>query len=81
MRSIHLKSHVGPDGTLKLSVPTDLSDTEVEIVVILNPIETPAAAGDSKWPADFFETTFGACEDDPLVRPPQGEFEVRETIK
>lgn len=36
---------------------------------------------DSDWPPDFFEQTFGSFRDAPLVREPQGEYEIRNEIK
>lgn len=32
------------------------------------------------WPLDFFEKTAGAWAGEPLVRPPQGEFEERDPL-
>jgi hypothetical protein len=32
------------------------------------------------WPPHYFEQTFAALRHDPLQRPEQGEFEVREEI-
>lgn len=34
----------------------------------------------AQWPANYFEDTFGALADDPLARPPQGQFESREPL-
>ena len=36
---------------------------------------------ESKWPQDYFEQTYGALADDPLVRPEQGEYDERETVE
>jgi hypothetical protein len=81
--SIRLKSHVGPDGTLHLNVPTEFRETDVEVVVTLTPIEAPPQPNTDqlrRWPDDFFENTFGACKEEPLIRLPQGEPEVREAL-
>jgi hypothetical protein len=32
------------------------------------------------WPADYFEAVFGGWQGDPLVRPPQGPYEERESL-
>ncbi|MEN2383759.1 MAG: type II toxin-antitoxin system ParD family antitoxin [Gloeotrichia echinulata IR180] len=40
--------------------------------------KTPEELG---WPAGFFEQTAGCLQDDPLVRYPQGEYEVRESLE
>ena len=34
----------------------------------------------SDWPTNYFEETYGALRDDPLVRPEQGDFEIREEL-
>ncbi|MEA5503329.1 type II toxin-antitoxin system ParD family antitoxin [Halotia wernerae UHCC 0503] len=40
--------------------------------------KTPEELG---WPANFFEQTAGCLQDEPLVRYPQGEYEVREPLE
>lgn len=35
---------------------------------------------ESNWPGNYFEETYGALRDDPLVRPEQGAFEIREEL-
>jgi hypothetical protein len=40
--------------------------------------ETPEARG---WPPGFFERTAGSLTDDPMERPPQGDYEVRDEIE
>ncbi|MFN6514613.1 MAG: type II toxin-antitoxin system ParD family antitoxin [Nostoc sp. CreGUA01] len=41
-------------------------------------VKTPEELG---WPPSFFEQTAGCLQDDPLVRYPQGEYEVREPLE
>lgn len=83
MHSIKLKKHVGADGVLHLDIPVGVTDKEVEIMVIYQPIEaeikqqTPEDLG---YPPDFFEQTYGICADDPIVIDSEGEFEEREEI-
>lgn len=83
MLSLSLHSHVGADGVLKLQVPVGLSNTDLEIMLIFQPIkqsslrEKPEELG---WPPNFFEETFASCADDPLLRPPQGEYEEPEVL-
>ena len=33
------------------------------------------------WPPNYFAETFGALRNDPLERPEQGEFEIREPLE
>ncbi|MBI5082322.1 MAG: hypothetical protein HZC38_12355 [Chloroflexi bacterium] len=68
MQSIVLHSHSGQDGVLKLEVPLGLSNTEFEVMVIVQPVPLPkprvlrdSALG---WPPNFFESTFGSLNND-----------------
>lgn len=84
MVSIQMKTHVGPDGTLHLQVPTSFRETDLEVLVVLHPIpaeEADSATDDLGWPAGFFEETFGCLADDPIERLPQEDYEVREPIQ
>ena len=83
MLSLSLQSHVGSDGILKLQVPVGLSNTDLEIMLIFQPIKLPSLRKkpeDLGWPPNFFEQTFGSCAEDPLVRAPPGEYEEREVL-
>lgn len=76
METITLHSRVGADGLLKLQVPVKLTNTDLEVVLIVQPV----ASADQTlgWPAGFFEQTYGSFSDLPLVREPQGDYEIRE---
>jgi hypothetical protein len=80
MRSIKVRSHVGADGMLHLNIPLGLTDRDVEIMVIYQPLETESKTKTPQelgWPPGFFENTFGAWEGEPLVIEPQGEPQER----
>lgn len=83
MQSITLHSHVGEDGILQLSVPVGMTDVDLEVMVIVQPVvkkesaKTPQELG---WPPNFFERTFGSLRDEPLEREPQGELQEREPL-
>ena len=38
MQIINQKAHINKDGILKLNIPTELSEADVELVVVINPI-------------------------------------------
>jgi hypothetical protein len=82
MISFRLRSHVGADGTLNVQVPTEFRETDVEVLVVLNPVlpsnSTPSYG---EWPDDYFESTYGCCKDEPLARLPQGKPDVREALQ
>ena len=77
METITLHSRVGADGLLKLQVPLHLTNTELEVVLVVQPVSTAEAHG---WPPGFFEQTYGSLRDQPLVREPQGEYEIRDEL-
>ncbi len=75
MHSIKLTRRVGADGILHLDIPVGITDREVEIMVIYQPIEiskqqkTPEELG---CPSGFFEQTAGCLADDPIVIDSEG---------
>jgi hypothetical protein len=48
-----------------------------DVVVVLQ----PGAEKDRGWLPDFFERMAQGWQGEPLVRPPQGEYEVREPLR
>ncbi len=82
MHSIKLRSRVGADGMLQVQLPLGLRDVDLEVMVIVQPIEPSSleTAGERGWPPGFFEQTAGALADDPLVRGEQGAYEEREAL-
>ncbi|WP_366829065.1 hypothetical protein [Nostoc sp. NMS2] len=84
MNSIKIRLHVGKDGILHLEIPVGITDKELEIMVIYQPLETPTQQKTPEelgWPPDFFEQTAGCLADDPIQRYPQGEYEEREPLE
>jgi hypothetical protein len=79
MKTIRLTSHVGNDGILSLPLPDEMKGQNLEILVVLQPIKN-SSTNKNGWPLDFFEKTYGATAHDPIERPPQGEFEIRELL-
>lgn len=82
MTSFSVKTRVKPDGTLQVVVPTGLPESDVDVLLVIRPLNAGSAnAGPTAaWPAGFFDTTFGSLADDPLVRPPQLDLEAREKL-
>lgn len=83
MKSIKLSKKVGTEGILHLDIPVEIIDTEVEIMVIYQPLQSPIqpnALDDLGYPPGFFEQTYGSCADDPIVINSEVEFKEREKI-
>lgn len=83
MQSIKVVSRVGSDGILHLDVPVGMTNEELEVMVIFQPLkssvqlEIPQASG---WLPGFFEEVIGGWAGETLERGEQGEFEMRESI-
>lgn len=70
------------DGTISIDMPEGLLHRKVEVIVIpLDEISGDTNFHERKaWPPGFIEKTAGCMADDPIQRPPQGEYEDRENI-
>jgi hypothetical protein len=80
METVKLRTHVGEDGLLKLELPVGISNRELEVLVVLHPVEQEQV-DELGWPLGFFERTYGALVDDPLERPEQLPPDTREKIE
>ncbi len=73
MESFKVISHVGSDGILHLDVPVGITNEELDVMVIVNPlkssilsilkVETPQG-----WMPGFFEEVIGGWAGEPLER-------------
>lgn len=48
METMKLRSHIGADGILQIQAPTDLKDTPVEVVVVIQPLANAEVAKSSE---------------------------------
>lgn len=83
MKTIQVTSRTDPDGTLSLKLASGMSDTEVNVVVVMQPVEAsddhhPAVGGDA-WKR-FVAETAGSIDDPTFMRHDQGTFERREEL-
>ena len=76
MLTIPVKTRLEPDGSLNLHVPTNLPASDVDVLIVLQPVQPQTAA----WPAGFFEQTYGSFAEHPLERASQGTFERRSDL-
>ncbi|MBW4419366.1 MAG: hypothetical protein KME13_09070 [Myxacorys californica WJT36-NPBG1] len=79
MSEIHVRLSTDSDGVLHLDIPTLMKDEQVEVTVIFQPVvkrpeKPPEELG---WSPEFLALA-GCLADDPMTRPPQGEFEERD---
>lgn len=53
METMKLRSHIGTDGILQIQTPTDLKDTNVEVVVVIQPLADAEVATSSEAQAQY----------------------------
>lgn len=70
MESIKISQWVGRDGILHLNIPIDMTDRDVEAVVIYQPVQALTSVEPS------LESLYGICADDPIVLDDRGVSEV-----
>lgn len=81
MLTIPAKSRTTADGTLLLEVPTGIPDAEVEVVIVIEPVQHSGGdASKDEWPEGYFEM-FATPPEVELERPPQGELQERLPIE
>ncbi len=51
METIKLRSHIGIDGMLQIQTPTDLKDTSVEVVVVVQPLIAASSEPEPRYNA------------------------------
>lgn len=80
MQQIKFRSKTNEEGILYLDVSSNFQNTEVDVTVIVEPIDKNESSP-SDW-HEFIEQTAGALADDSLfIRYPQGEYEIRENLE
>lgn len=80
MQSIKLRSRVDADGLLKLEVPVELANQELDLVLVyqaVNSVSEGNISEDLGYPVDFFEKTAGAWQGEPLTRGEQDRCDER----
>lgn len=82
LQAIKVKGHVNGDGILKLEVPVEYPNQDVEAVVVVQTLmPQPAEAESRGLPAGFFDELDQIEADDMIERPDQGVLELREPIE
>jgi len=81
MRTIETTATMSEDGVLTVDEPVAVPPGRHRVIVVVNNQDVPATKSSvHEWPEGYFEQTFGALADDPLMREPQGDYEERESL-
>jgi len=84
MVTISAKGRVKDDGSLDLHVTTGLPETDVDVLLVLEPLAArieKSASETGAWPAEYFEQTFGCLRKNPIAYEPPPDFEVRPELR
>ena len=79
MTHVEIKSRVGADGVLTISLPLGSSEANRDVRIVVEPAATspsPSPEGPEEW-RDFVRRMAGCISDPTFRRPEQGEFERR----
>jgi len=77
MQRMIVKSRVGADGVVRVSVPVGTADADREVKVTIEPLATEPAPRQEYL--DFLQATAGAWQGD-FERPEPGDYEVRDSL-
>jgi hypothetical protein len=80
MDLIKVRAHVDSDGMLKLEIPTEYANTDLEVALVLHPLPS-VDTNEHGLPVNFFESLDAIEADDLLERPEQGTLEEREPLE
>lgn len=75
MAHMEIRSKVGADGVLALSIPLGVEQANRQVKVTVEPIEEKAEEDRRRRWLEFIDEIAGAWQGEPLTRPPQGDFE------
>lgn len=65
MKTLTLKARADKDGIIRLEIPTNQADRDIEIVIVMQPSdETPL--DEMGYPLGYFDETYDMFADEPL---------------
>ena len=80
MEQLSLTSKTDYDGVLRINIPTKLKAEQVDVFIVFDKSIKTSKSEKSDWPDNFFSETYGCLSDDPIERPLQGDYPVREEL-
>jgi hypothetical protein len=76
MKTLQFRQRTEANGQLRLDIPIGKANAECDVVVVVEPAVAP-----TEWLPGFWEQLSHGWQGEPLVRPAQGEFETRDTMR
>jgi hypothetical protein len=70
MESIRVRQHIRQDGILRLDIPVEVTERDVDVMVIYQPVQ-PSLTESDQFPngetLPMLADLYGVCADDPVV--------------
>ena len=79
MQTMTLKARSDHNGVVKLEIPINMANREVEIVLVMQADEVESL-DDMGYPIGYFEETYGSFADEPLQRDQPLHPDVRDEL-
>jgi hypothetical protein len=67
MQTLTLKTCTNKDGLVRLEIPTNIANQDIEIVLVMQAIPDEPV-DEMGYPIGYFEETYGMFADDPIER-------------
>jgi hypothetical protein len=80
METIKVRTRLGEDGVLKLELATGMVNQEIEVLVVMQPLDSEPVDA-MGYPIGYFEETYGSFADDPLARGDEPPLDVRDELE
>lgn len=80
MQTLTLKARADKNGVIRLEIPTETADQDIEIVLVMQPVE-PEPLDAMGYPLGYFEETYGMFADDPIERNQPPYPDVRDELE
>lgn len=75
-----VKVRTDQNGIARFEVPTDISDKDFEIVLVMQPLEEKPVDA-MGYPIGYFEETYGILANEPMERNQPSQADVRDEIQ
>jgi len=81
MQTLTLKAHADQDGIIRLEIPTQITNQEVEIVVVMQTSASEEAVDAMGYPLGYFEEIDRIVADDMIEREQPYDLDERDELE
>jgi hypothetical protein len=80
VKTATIRTHVGSDGIVKLEFDSGMANLDLEVLVVMQPLQ-PEALDDMGYPIGYFDETYGSLADDPIERREELPLDIRDVLE